>query len=138
MQTLTYHFVDKSGWGPGPWSDEPDKIQWADEDTGLPCLIVRNRAGALCGYVGIPESHPWFGMDYDAINPDVHGGLTYSGFGSELWWLGFDCAHLWDVMPRMQYLTQDEGVYRDMAFVKGECHHLALQIAAAGEQPCAG
>lgn len=91
---------DKTGWGAGPWQTEPDKLQWTDAATGLPCLIVRNRAGALCGYVGVSEDHPWFKVDYgdhigepctdeycyehrpDAI-VNVHGGLTYSALCQE-------------------------------------------------------
>lgn len=99
MQTIEYRTVDKSTWGRGPWADEPDKIQYQDEATGLPCLIVRSPVGALCGYVGVPEGHPWFGIaynertdrapetddhDWSAERPesviDVHGGLTFSGF----------------------------------------------------------
>jgi hypothetical protein len=49
---------------PSPWRDEPDKVQWIDEETDLDCLIVRNRMGALCGYVGISEGHPFYGKDY--------------------------------------------------------------------------
>lgn len=96
MQTIEYRTVDKSAWGNGPWQDEPDKVQWQDEATGLPCLIVRGPIGAWCGYVGVAESHPWFGIaysgrldrveteesDWDAPTPeseiDVHWGLTFS------------------------------------------------------------
>ena len=69
-------------------------MQWQDEATKLPCLIVRNRAGALCGYVGITSNHPWFELEYDdaldgSMDTDytkptperlitVHGGLTFS------------------------------------------------------------
>ena len=96
METIEYTTVEKSDWGPGLWQDEPDKRQWSDEDTGLPCLMVRNQSGALCGYVGISEGHPCFGSDYDNAKPvtviddpgdeyygewiDVHGGLTFAGF----------------------------------------------------------
>lgn len=88
----SYTTIDKSSWGYGPWEDEPDKIQWVDEATDLDCLIVRNRMGALCGYVGVPPAHPWHGKAYnekvvegghewhgriDGII-DAHGGLTYS------------------------------------------------------------
>lgn len=85
---------DKARWGNGPWVDEPDKVQWVDEVTGLDCLIVRNRFGGLCGYVGVPPEHPWHGVDYSGCleggcgwdycehGPDgkvnVHGGLTYA------------------------------------------------------------
>lgn len=63
MNTIEYTTIDKSTWGPGPWQDEPDKIQYVDEATGLPCLIVRNgkEIGALCGYVGVLPGHPLHG-----------------------------------------------------------------------------
>lgn len=63
----------KEGWSPagtrenwvdGPWRDEPDKVIWTDPETGLDCMILRNRMGTLCGYVGIPKEHPWYGIDY--------------------------------------------------------------------------
>jgi len=95
-----YRTVDKSDWGHGLWQDEPDKIQWVDEATGLDCLIVRGPSGALCGYVGVPDGHPYFNVDYAGCpnqpscseswcehRPEsvmgVHGGLTFSGFCHE-------------------------------------------------------
>ena len=121
MDTIEYRTMDKAAWQRGPWDDEPDKIQWQDEATEMPCLINRNRMGALCGYVGVPVGHPWHGQGYDDCRlpddgwPDVHGGLTYSagcdhsddpsagichvpgeGEPDNVWWLGFDCAHAWD------------------------------------------
>lgn len=97
MQTLEYRTVDKSEWGDGPWQSEPDKRQWQDETTGLPCLIVRGPSGALCGYVGVSKDHPAHGKDYwarrydddgneVALSPaeqaiydiEVHGGLTFA------------------------------------------------------------
>lgn len=48
----------------GEWDREPDKIEWTDKKTGLPCLIVRNRLGALCGYVGVGEKHPFYKVEY--------------------------------------------------------------------------
>lgn len=61
----TLSWIDKSAWGEGPWQFEPDKISWVDPATNFPCLIVRGSLlGALCGYVGIPPEHPWFGKNY--------------------------------------------------------------------------
>ncbi len=61
MKTLEYKFVNKSTWGDGPWQNEPDKVQWTDQDTRLPCLAVRNgRIGNWCGYVGVSNDHPFF------------------------------------------------------------------------------
>jgi hypothetical protein len=89
MSVTEYRTINKSAWQPGPWSDEPDKAQWYDEATGLPCLVVRGPCGALCGYVGVRPGHPWHGVEYDSVetveedewgckSPDVHGGLTFS------------------------------------------------------------
>lgn len=59
MQYREWRFVDKSTWGPGPWADEPDKVQWQDETTGLPCMVRRGspEIGVWCGYVGVAEGH---------------------------------------------------------------------------------
>jgi hypothetical protein len=94
MSERSYTSMDKTDWGDGPWNDEPDKLQWIDDATGLDCLIVRNRLGALCGYVGVPSKHPWHGIGYSSspsgkdddlyaddcpeVVVSVHGGLTYS------------------------------------------------------------
>src|SRR5207247_1696575 len=113
---------DRSGWGEGPWDDEPDKVQWIDEATGLDCLAVRHpEHGNWCGYVGVAPGHPLHGAPYDEVYADVHGGLTFSDacqehenpaqgvchvpFGdrpADVWWLGFDCAHHMDLAPGLQ------------------------------------
>jgi hypothetical protein len=159
MQARSYRTVDKSAWGPGPWQDECDKLQWPDEETGLPCLIVRNRFGALCGYVGVAEGHPWFRADYDIPEVDVHGGLTFAapcspnedessgichvpdpGEPEHVWWFGFDCAHANDLCPGMlarecalglSTRGSEEDEYRDMTYVRAECARLAKQLAHA-------
>jgi len=95
------------------------------EYEGYKCRIIRHRTfGSLCGYVVIPFGHPWYQKDYDEIeqmhNYEVpaHGGLTFSGEvddGSYL--VGFDCAHLGDLIPNMTpYLSPNE-TYKDMDFV---------------------
>lgn len=94
MTERTWNFGRLDGFPTGEWTGEPDKVQWIDEATGLDCLILRNRIGALCGYVGIPAEHPWHGKGYsecvESCNEDwcyehspggrveVHGGLTYA------------------------------------------------------------
>jgi len=117
---------------PGPWWDEPDKVQWVDRATGLDCLINRNQMGAWCGYVGLPPGHPWRGAGtYDQINATVHGGLTYGprpcdeeapeghgichvpfpGRPADVAWLGFDCGHAFDLSPVMATLYDDEELF---------------------------
>jgi hypothetical protein len=116
-QERTYHTIDKSGWSRGPWDDEPDKVSYRDDATGLPCLIKRNPEGVLCGYVGVANGHPAYGQRYEMVDVDVHGGLTYSdhcqdgpedtaichipapGEPDDVWWLGYDCGHSFDYCP---------------------------------------
>jgi len=94
METIEYATnpkIEKDNWPAGEWDNEPDKIQWEDEATGYPCLVVRNRMGALCGYVGVPNGHRFHGVGYDDVSigkvdgeyndedyPPAHGGLTFS------------------------------------------------------------
>lgn len=125
MKTLEYRFIDKSEWGAGPWQSEPDKLQWPDAETGLPCLIVRGPMGSLCGYVGVAPDHPLYGVAYGyeagkagALDLSAHGGLTFAGPCAEhehgichvaepgepdpVHWFGFDCAHGGDLVPQME------------------------------------
>jgi hypothetical protein len=76
--------IDKSLWGPGPWQNEPDKVQFQDDETGFACLIKRTDGGHLCGYVGVPPNHPAFEKGYDDIHANVHGGLTFADHCQEI------------------------------------------------------
>lgn len=125
-------------WGPGPWASEPDRDQWTDPTTGLKCLARRHGfTGHWCGYVAIPEGHPWHQVEYtDLPSIEVHWGVNYSDHmeGESGWWVGFDCAHLGDLSPH-EIVNDDyglrEGVYRDLRFVRSECTRLAEQINEA-------
>jgi hypothetical protein len=85
-----------------------DKIKTALlKITFLPWSVPHGYAN---GYVGVPEGHPWFKVDYSVLDSSVHihGGLTYgkdrlpvNEEGKEpeidgLWWVGFDTCHLND------------------------------------------
>jgi hypothetical protein len=158
MDAIEYTFLDRSTWPQGPWMAEPDKAQWEDFETALPCLAVRHKTfGNWCGYVGVTEGHPLFGKNPDREDGpglNVHGGVTFTDFctpGEEehgichvpgpgepdrVWWLGFDCAHLGDYSPlmrqqldKMMGFERDTGeVYRTLAYVKNECADLARQL----------
>lgn len=130
----------------GPWDDEPDREEF--RHAGLPCIVRRGFSGAWCGYVGVPPGHPVHGKDSDAVAVDVHGGLTYSakcqgdichtpapGESPDAWWLGFDCAHAYDVAPGMlAILGRDlHGIpgdtYKTLEWAKAETRSLAEQLS---------
>jgi hypothetical protein len=149
MSTVSeYAAIDKSQWGEGPWQQEPDRLEWRQH--GFPCLIVRNRMGFWCGYVAVGQEHPCYGQGYRNVNVDVHGDLTYagrcaghichvpqSGESEDVWWLGFDCGHAFDLEPMSEMLLRNSGfqrelptqdIYRDMHYVTAETNSLALQL----------
>lgn len=155
MKTKTYTTIDRDalGWPCGPWDDEPDKMQWQDDATGLPCLAVRQpKTGHWCGYVGVPPGHPLHGKQFDdgAVDFHVHGGITYTdscqpeedeskgichtpdpGEPDHVWWFGFDCAHAGDLSPlTAKLLTRFiHEEYRPLSYVQNECASLARQLA---------
>lgn len=159
METKTYTTIDRKskGWPSGEWDSEPDKVQWQDKKTGLPCLAVRHPSnGHWCGYVGVSEGHRLYGKDYDEVGADVHGGLTFSnscqpkekesegichvpspGEPDHVWWFGFDCAHAGDSSPMdlkyekekgYPFLRSHEDEYRSLVYVKKECRILAKYL----------
>lgn len=82
-------------------------------------LIVLNQNAHRCGYVAIPPNHPANDVgtrintytedeefNYDELDIDCHGGLTFGGNHHGLKellsvpctdnWIGFDCGHCYD------------------------------------------
>jgi len=146
---------NKSDWGPGAWQSEPDRVDW--RRSGLPCFIQRHpEFGQWCGYVGVPQSHPAWEKFYDDVDVNVHGGLTYAskcsgylcheplpGEADNVWWLGFDCLHVWDMAPGMAATMRrimppehdydnvhKNDIYRTLEYVTAETNQLANQLAA--------
>ena len=129
-----------------PWEDEPDHAEWTQEVSGYKCRIMRNEiTGSLCGYVGIPREHRFWGTEYnthdelDDISDNVHGGLTYSREESDGWWyFGFDTSHADDFPPKIVELLISNGRkdfaffdcmnYRTWDFVEGEIHWLGKRL----------
>lgn len=128
---------------------------------GLNCEVRDTRGGYHCGYVEIPESHPWYRKEYNACLQEncteewhyscsldalieVHGGVTFSGEGwSGGWWIGFDCAHLGDrASPEYRAKARREygydigddpsGHYWEVEEVARETERMAEQVAAVG------
>lgn len=71
--------------------------------------------------------HPRVGILFD-----VHGGITYSGGGdiypieSDLWWFGFDCAHIGD-LTKYSFVGSND-IERTLEYVLSECKSLAEQL----------
>ena len=106
-----------------PWENEPDHAEWVQEVSGYKCRISRMEgSGALCGYVGIPKEHRFWGTKYDThdelddISDNVHGGITYSEQGDDGWWyFGFDTTHANDFAPKLVELLIEFG-RKDLPF----------------------
>lgn len=150
---------DRTGWPPGPWDIEPDRAEWRTA-AGLPALAVRN-GGHWCGYVAVTREHSDYGQGKEDT-VECHGRVTYAGRcqgkichvpapgePEDVWWIGFDFAHVDDAYPRsiempdyvwlnengnyVQYADHGRlkmGVYRSLAFVKAECERVAERLAA--------
>lgn len=143
---VSREMIPKDNWGPGPWTEEFDKVQWVDGDSGYGCLVVREpHSGHLCGYVRLQPGHPIHGLPYedDALQDlTVHGGVTWSRASdagddaAELgiawspadptdWFVGFDCAHGWDQKPAMDALLTLLGIREQstrLGLLRGETY----------------
>lgn len=103
--------------------------QWVT-DAGLLAVIVKFTERYLqhrCGYVGVGIEHEGFAFDYEEVDIDAHGGITYTGDNSTnypittdkpTWWFGFDCAHAGD----------DEPGGRSLDYCIAQCESIAKQL----------
>ena len=94
--------------------------------------------GHLCGYLGIPPGHLWYNKHYDEIDADVHGGLTFAGkenggnysqsYPMDIWWIGFDCAHLgdWTIMDDKYRLIDNNPPHK---WTRDEVFNELVQLA---------
>lgn len=131
------------------------KADWTT-DSGYRAIVLYVNDSHHCGYVEVPRTHPLYGLDYDSKLPnytdsdhipprlddiiDVHGGLTFSGSGTEGypantdgWWFGFDCAHLGDLTrldSELNISFDTTATFKDVPYVKAECERLAAQLKA--------
>ena len=128
------------------WENEPDHAEWVQEVSGYKCRISRNKhMGTLCGYVGIPKEHRFWGASYEDdelrdIGDNVHGGITYSQQGDDGWWyFGFDTSHMDDFAPKMveTLIAVGSGAdprfhdcmkYKTWEFVEDQIHWLGKRL----------
>ncbi len=142
--------------GDGEWLDEPDEIlfNYKGYDCWVRRVFVREPfakelhyfGGNLCGYVAVPVDHPCYQKRYEDIEIDVHGGLTF-GECSDKHRIGFDCGHIYDLVPCLQksinlyhnlqkaakdYNLQDSPLfnptYKNTEYCIRECHSMVDQL----------
>lgn len=155
-EKLADYKVDKTGWDDGPWMTEPDRVQWTH--AGFACLVLRHpRHGFFCGYVAIDVAHPFYGKHplREDLPIDTHRGLNYGakcdglichvpepGMPDDVWWLGFDLGHVWDIAPGLDArLERSLGLqpirsdifkqqYRTIDYAKRATEELADELRA--------
>lgn len=115
---------------------------------GFEYAILVHPFGFKNGYLKIPQGHSWYGKHYDELNEyiSVHGGLTFSGhlddshILGEGYWVGFDCAHCFDLFDPDE-MDKDvrknlgkilsnvynlpESKIRNTGYVEAQCKNLA-------------
>lgn len=132
----------------GIWQSEGNRHYFTAH--GFKCLVLRHYSlGYLCGYVGLCKFHKLYNQSYE-INPEydlleVHGGITYTEHDSDFisfpnevyFWVGFDCGHSQDLLPKDNYKLLAESykrsglsvpTYKDVHYVTNECKELARQL----------
>lgn len=135
----------------------PGDVLAVGEHAGFEWNVVHNGRGSRCGYVKVTPGHPWFGRNYDEIDADVHGGLTFSepdkpcaaGGPDDGYWFGFDCAHHNDaedpslpVEEEYRRIRDDlnrrfpirDRTVRTQEYVEQECRSLCEQAAKAAQR----
>lgn len=132
--------------------NHPELVLETGEHAGHQYQIVGNEMGYRCGYVRVGPDHPWHGKHYDDVSAEVHGGLTFSaadtpcdkGGADNGYWLGFDCAHAWDLpdpaLPgyeqwpsevRAMHSQDTQSSVKTQEYVRAECHRLCEQASEA-------
>ncbi|MFN0604436.1 hypothetical protein [Facklamia hominis] len=88
----------------------------------------------LCGYVVVPQYHPYFEKslynfdDTSLLELEVHGGVTFADYiDKDIYAIGFDCAHAGDYTPKLG-VDLFPQTWKDEAFVRNEIEHLAEQL----------
>lgn len=99
--------------GYGEWVEEADSTEI--EYLGYEAMIFRvfhyepytkkvaYFGGHLCGYVKISNNHPFYKKK--GIYLECHGGITANEIHEDHW-IGFDCAHLGDIVPTTEHFKR--------------------------------
>lgn len=134
------------------------RLEFSGTHRGFEYKVIVMDMGHRCGYVCLPENHPWYNKNYCDIDVRIHGGLTFSEMCnghpilSNGYWIGFDCLHAFDLpdldevpkeLLKMTYrfstlMGKITGVFggdkykpkvRNLYYVKKECKNLCAECA---------
>lgn len=136
----------RSEWSSGPWQEEPDLVEWRLGGVSYPLLIVRGEAGVLCGFVGVPETHPLHGTflrdDATLTSPDLPEVISATRPCGQVfiptnepptcWWLGFHCGSDREFVPAMPPEAQPSRHYAHLSEVRERVETLARALTAIG------
>lgn len=162
LEDRVRYFPNIEEWGEGEWLSEVGvSIPVLYEYKGYECYMIRSSVtGSWCGYVSVSmDTKERLGDDF-LKSLDVHGGVTWyeprlPTQTKELenqFWIGFDCSHYGDLMPRMEKVNQiiresmpefkaieekykdivghwHKPTYKNMAFVRKEIESMVDTIA---------
>lgn len=82
------------------------ETQYVKDD--IECVTILNvPMGIRCGYIGVGDNSPLYGMREEDLPLRAHGGITYASHfpprtfesiqkGRNLYWIGFDTGHFGD------------------------------------------
>ncbi len=74
-------------------------LEFYEEYKGYKMFGIFNDMGFRCGYVEIPKEHKLYKAEYEDLDIECHGGLTFSGnYMNDKYVVGFDCGHYGDGM----------------------------------------
>ena len=121
--------------------------EWTTRE-GLNAKAVLYEMGFINGYVEAPDTIVH--KEYEDLNINVHGGLTFKGHLSndDRIYFGFDSAHYGDknnlelsleegLLNKEEYNTYKtelksmfniEGTFRDLKYIVNECDNLSVQL----------
>lgn len=115
----------------GIWDEDIDKYpenyyQFISK-CGYACEIKRNGNWVYCGYVQLPNDHPYYDEDYNDIT-DIqdHGDLTYGQDGK----FGFDCGHMLegDISPQDETLkVKNPELFPQVVSLSGKYHYWTFE-----------
>lgn len=146
-----------------PLHDLESRTLATGEHAGFQWQVVHNGGGYRCGYIRVGRGHPWYGKkdtcafagcwsgephDCQLLKAQMHGGCTFGHHGKACpthgpeaeWWIGFDCAHLYDAPdPALPGYEPSESrmldglthEVRTQAYVEAQCRSLCEQARAA-------